>query len=213
MLIKSQNRQMTYSLTALIISNMIPIFGVLFFDWSLFMIMFLYWAESGVIGFYNVLKMLRIGGIESIILVPFFAVHFGGFMSGHLFFIVFIFGFDNLFLNNGEININDIFNIPNFLGIIIPIFSLFISHGISFFYNFLKNKEYNHTNISQQMFMPYKRIVIMHITIIGSGFLSILLGNSSFAIILLVIFKICADIKSHITEHTRGEHNTILSDI
>jgi hypothetical protein len=39
----------------LIAVNLIPLFGVLF-GWSLFSIMFLYWIENGVIGFFNVFK-------------------------------------------------------------------------------------------------------------------------------------------------------------
>ena len=41
----------------LIAVNLIPLFGVLFFGWSLFSIMFLYWIENGIIGFFNILKI------------------------------------------------------------------------------------------------------------------------------------------------------------
>ena len=42
----------------LIAVNLIPLFGVLFFGWSLFSIMFLYWIENGIIGFFNILKIV-----------------------------------------------------------------------------------------------------------------------------------------------------------
>jgi Family of unknown function (DUF6498) len=41
----------------LIAVNTIPLFGVLFFGWSLFSIMFLYWLENGIVGFFNVFKI------------------------------------------------------------------------------------------------------------------------------------------------------------
>ena len=41
----------------LIAVNLIPLFGVLFFGWSLFSIMFLYWIEKGIIGLFNVFKI------------------------------------------------------------------------------------------------------------------------------------------------------------
>jgi len=45
------------SLIALLIANIIPLFGVLFLEWDAFSIVLLYWAENLVIGFYNVLKI------------------------------------------------------------------------------------------------------------------------------------------------------------
>ena len=43
---------------ALIAANCLPLFGVLFFGWDTFSIIFLYWAENVVIGAINVLKMI-----------------------------------------------------------------------------------------------------------------------------------------------------------
>jgi hypothetical protein len=37
---------------------MVPLWGVLFFNWDAFYLVFLYWSENLVIGFYNILKML-----------------------------------------------------------------------------------------------------------------------------------------------------------
>ncbi len=45
------------SVLFLIAVNTIPFFGVLFFGWSLFSIMFLYWIENGIIGFFNIFKI------------------------------------------------------------------------------------------------------------------------------------------------------------
>ena len=45
-------------LVALVAANMVPLWGVLFFNWDAFYIVLLYWAENLVIGFYNILKMV-----------------------------------------------------------------------------------------------------------------------------------------------------------
>ncbi len=45
------------SVLFLIAVNMMPLFGVLFFGWSLFSVMFLYWIENGIIGFFNIFKI------------------------------------------------------------------------------------------------------------------------------------------------------------
>ncbi len=46
------------SVLTLIAANVIPLLGVLFFSWSTFAIVVIYWAENVIIGAINVLKML-----------------------------------------------------------------------------------------------------------------------------------------------------------
>ncbi|MBI3017251.1 MAG: hypothetical protein HYY62_04565, partial [Deltaproteobacteria bacterium] len=48
----------TLSIGALILANCVPIFGVLYFKWELFEIVFLYWLESGIILLFSFLKLL-----------------------------------------------------------------------------------------------------------------------------------------------------------
>src|SRR5438093_11744623 len=43
---------------ALLIANAIPLIGVLFFGWSLLTILVLFWIENGIVGFWNVPKIL-----------------------------------------------------------------------------------------------------------------------------------------------------------
>lgn len=47
----------TISALFLIAVNTVPLVGVLLFDWRLFSIVFLYWIENGIVGFFNVLKI------------------------------------------------------------------------------------------------------------------------------------------------------------
>lgn len=44
----------------LITSNLIPLIGVLWFDWKLEYVMILYWLECLIIGFYSLIKMLAL---------------------------------------------------------------------------------------------------------------------------------------------------------
>ncbi len=46
------------SALALVAANLLPLFGVLFWDWDAFEIVALYWTENVVIGAINVLKMI-----------------------------------------------------------------------------------------------------------------------------------------------------------
>ena len=130
-------------------ANLVPLVGVLFFDWSLFTIMFCFWLESAVIGCLNILKLVIVANILSIIMVPFFIVHYGAFMSGHLVFIFALFSPDEMsfsgFLPPPDLLIPHIMNVwPAFLGVS-------LSHGISFFYNFIGEKEFRHSTPEKQM--------------------------------------------------------------
>jgi hypothetical protein len=48
----------------------------------------LYWSENLIIGFYNLLKMLVVGGLRAIFPALFFLLHYGGFCAVHGLFIV-----------------------------------------------------------------------------------------------------------------------------
>src|SRR5207247_7425498 len=46
------------SAIALLVANAIPLIGVLFFGWSLLTILVLFWIENGIVGFWNVPRIL-----------------------------------------------------------------------------------------------------------------------------------------------------------
>jgi hypothetical protein len=50
------------SAIALVLANLIPLVGVLFFGWSLLTILVLYWVENGIVGFWNVPKIAMAQG-------------------------------------------------------------------------------------------------------------------------------------------------------
>ncbi len=184
------------SLILLILANTIPLFGVLFFGWDLFAIIFLYWLESAVIGFYNIFKLKKVARKGAFFIIPFFIVHYGGFMLGHLVFIFAIFTPETSSL------LPSVETIINLLQLVsISLIALFISHGYSFFHNFINKKEYENREDGEQMMIPYKRIVIMHITIIVSGFLVMISGEGIIMLTILILLKTMVDIRAHTQEH------------
>jgi hypothetical protein len=80
--------------------------------------------------------------------------------------------------------------------------ALFFSHALSFHLNFIGRREYEGRQVSQQMVEPYKRIIVMHVTIIFGGFLVLALGSAVPALMLLIVLKIAADVRAHL--HERG---------
>ncbi len=185
------------STMALFAANLIPVAGVLMFGWSVGEVMLLFWAESAVIGFYNLCKMWVIGRWATLFMGPFFLGHYGGFMVGHL---LFIYGFmikgpDH----GGVIPMTEVFS--DFVSLSPALLALFISHGVSFSRNFLKRKEFEPMALKQLMVEPYRRIVVMHITIIFGGFLVMMLDNALPALVLMICLKVGADLKAHFRAH------------
>jgi hypothetical protein len=60
------------SSVALIAANLAPVGGVVFLSWTIEDVLLLYWAESGVIGIYNLARMWVIGRWKILFLGPFF---------------------------------------------------------------------------------------------------------------------------------------------
>jgi hypothetical protein len=171
----------------LIAANLVPLAGVLFFGWEMGQLFLLYWFESAIVGGYNVLKMLLIGGVKAVPLCLFFTVHYGGFMAGHLLFL-------SLFFLGGDLS-----TLPGLLIRLWPaILALVLSHGFAFWDNFLRQGEYRDRSLIAQMAEPYARIVVMQVTIIIGGFLIEALGTPVAALVLLIALKIAADLRGHL---------------
>lgn len=192
------NKNFSISILFLIAANVVPIIGTLFFNWSVFEIIFIYWCESGIIGFFNLLKiMIKTRPIFlAIFLCIFFTIHFGGFMFGHLMFIFILFA-------DQSINLNIIYEF------IYPISALFISHLVSFIYNFIGKEEYKSSNdsLTFDMLPPYKRIFIMQFVLVLGGMLITLFNNKIVGLVLLIIIKTIIDINSHIKSHNIQDSN------
>jgi hypothetical protein len=191
------------SILSLILVNLIPLLGVFFLDWNLSAILALYWSENVVIGFFNVLKMalaqgsvagsgmtlnrkpVKAGHKPGLIL--FFIVHFGMFTFGHGVFVFSIFAKD----------------LPA-LRVLLPAFLLlFVSHGVSFGYNFIGKGEFRRTSFTTLFTQPYKRIFIMHLTVIlGAGAAGVL-QEPVMALVVLIALKTVTDVVAHAREHKK----------
>ena len=197
---------MNPSLIALIVANAFPIVGVLFLGWQVFPLVLLYWLENVVVGGYNVAKMLLAHPREPIywagkaFLIPFFIVHFGGFTYVHGMLIVAFFGpkgpspFDLVPQVLSAIRDNQLG-----WGVV----SLVASHGFSFYWNYLRNGEYQRASLNVLMGQPYSRVIVLHLTVLFGGWIVMLLGSPLLALVLLVAIKTAADLGAHTAERRK----------
>ncbi|MBI3053556.1 MAG: hypothetical protein HYY77_05850, partial [Betaproteobacteria bacterium] len=187
------------SALALLAANLVPLAGVLLGQWKLGDVMVLFWSESAIIGFYAALKMAVAGKWAALFAVPFFVGHFGGFMAVHFMFVYGLF-LDGFTGGGPEPGVQ-----AALTGLFMPLWpalaALFASHGVSFAVNFLGQREYAGATVQNLMAAPYKRIIVMHLTIIFGGALAMLLKTPAPALALLILLKIAADLRAHTREH------------
>jgi hypothetical protein len=194
------------SVIVMIITNLVPIYGVLFMGWQVFPVMFLFWIENVIIGVFNVLKMLVASPdnagqwVGKAFLIPFFCFHYGMFTLVHGIFILVFFGG---YMHQGAVmpGISDVFSLIFSLQIGGAVLALILSHTVSFVTNYIGAGEYKTAGLAELMAQPYGRVVILHLTIIFGGFLVMALGSPVAGLILLIALKTFVDIKAHLKQH------------
>ncbi|MBX7244665.1 MAG: hypothetical protein K1X53_04150 [Candidatus Sumerlaeaceae bacterium] len=193
------------STVSLIISNLIPLLGVVFFHWDLFTIMFLFWFENVVVGFFNALKMLTCmgqgvsGQAAKLFYVPFFCVHYGIFTLVHGVFVVVLFGGILGGQASGDPEAFLTLAITTLLPRLwLPVLAMIVSYTVDFYLNFIANGEYKTKTLNDLMAAPYGRIIVLHLTILFGGMLAMVTGARWFAVALLVILKTGVDLSAHL---------------
>jgi hypothetical protein len=159
--------------------------------------MVLYWAESAIIGFFNICKIAVIGRWAALLAGPFFAGHFGGFMAVHFLFIygIFVKGIQDGGTGGDLAEVGQLF-----VDLWPALLALFLSHGYSFFANFLGRQEYRGRTVGDQMGEPYSRIVFMHLVLIFGGGLTLILGGPAPVLLLVIGAKIWFDLRAHLKQ-------------
>lgn len=196
------------SVIALILANLVPVFGVLVLGWEVFPLMFLFWSENVIVGAFNVLKMLAADPESPLIwagkffFIPFFCVHYGLFTFVHGVFVIALFG-GGLKHGAGFPNFATFWQTmqENHLGW--AVLGLAVSRAVSFGTNYLGNGEYRRASLQQLMQQPYGRIVVLHIAILGGGFLVMALHSPVAGLLLLVGLKIALDLRGHFAERRK----------
>ena len=193
---------------ALIGANLLPLFGVMSGHLSLVQVMILFWSESAIIGFFTLLKMAVVGRWKAVLAAPFFVGHYGGFMAVHFVFVysIFVGGLSGATAQPALSALTALYK-PLWL----VAGALFVSHAVSFALNFIGRGEYRGETVSALMMAPYRRIVVLHMTLIFGGWIVVFMQSSAPAVALLIGLKIITDLHAHTREH-RGAAATSMDD-
>lgn len=201
------SRRGTLATAILILSNLIPLAGILFWGWDVFVLLCLYCLETAVIGFWTIARVATMsrdpGSVAgrsiagTLGLAGFFTVHAGLFMTVHMAFIYV------LFAGPWAGRIHDA---RDFIRLIvigkdlwIPLLVLFVGQGAIFINDAVNRFAFakvplTNADTGEIMGDFYKRIVIMHVAIMGGAFIVQAIGTAA-PLIVLVLLKIAIEIR------------------
>jgi hypothetical protein len=188
------------SLILLILSNILTIILAVWQHWNLITMLWIYWAQSVIIGIFNFIKILDLKNFSTenfsvnghpveptrgtkVSTAIFFAVHYGFFHAVYFIFLM----VQSL---TGSISKGVVVSTG---AIIIGAVIFFMNHLFSFFANRKADSE-KKQNIGKVMFFPYARIIPMHLTIIFGLYTQI-------GFVFFLILKTIADVTMHMAEH------------
>ncbi|WP_255473579.1 DUF6498-containing protein [Halogeometricum sp. CBA1124] len=83
-----------------------------------------------------------------------------------------------------------------------------LSHGGSFAWNYVGREEFRTASPGGQMAGPYRRVFVLHLTIVLGAFLVTALGGAAVLVVLLVVLKTGLDAAAHVREHRRARRRT-----
>ena len=183
-------------------SNLITIVFALVFHWEISELIWIYWAQSIIIGFYQGRRMMSLerfstegftsndkpvpetpAGKRST--VAFFTFHYGLFHFGYLVFLI-------------EMARPELSRL-GWIALVASIIGFAVNHQFSFIANRERDSK-RVPNLGKMMMFPYLRIIPMHLTII-LGFQFIQKGASSLALLLFLLLKTFSDVAMHVIEH------------
>lgn len=197
---KTWDRSKTWPLILVIGLNLIPVFGVLFWGWSAFALIVLYWLENVVIGVRTLASMLAnaaaTGGanwIAAILLGAFFTFHYGLFCFGHGVFVMAFFG--------GNWSGDNILDVVGTAQTVLAAqtnlmigFASIVAWQVVSFVLFVTSGEVKRTSAIDLMGAPYPRIMALHFTIILGAFVLMVLNQPVGGIVILALIKMAYDI-------------------
>lgn len=209
------------SARGIVLMNLAVIVGALVSGEGLLMMMWPYWIQSVVIGYYNVRRMqkLQTFSTEGVKINDepveptratqrqtwiFFMLHYGGF---HFVYFVFLAVFSSeaaatgmvpvTMEGTGEVVKFEVGRLPDWtlFWMVAAFVGFMVSHGQSH-REHVESDLRQTRNIGTLMFIPYLRVIPMHLTII----LGAVLGNGS-GLLLFGALKTVADVAMHKVEH------------
>ena len=203
----------------LIAANLVPLIGVIFWDWDAFILLMLYWLETAVIAFWTVVRIATLprealGGIRfsgsdktasPLGFAMFVTLHAGIFMLVHFLFLW------ELFSGAWPRRIHGLRDFVEQVivatGLWVPLITLFVVRGVLMMFAAVEPSLRRLFRLAPRaddsaatlgpaetvLFGLYIRIVVMQVTIILGAWFAMLIGTAG-ALIFLIAIKTAVDL-------------------
>lgn len=173
-------------LLGILIVNLIPLAGVLWFGWSVFEVLFLYWFENVAIGIAHTARLAISTRTNNVAdgwgTTFFFAMHYGIFTFVHGVFVVAFFGvIAGGFLELGA-------------GFLAPVVAIMAWQAVALLLDTAHTSGFKDRSPDSMMFEPYPRVFALHIAVLAGGWLIGEIGAPVWALAILVGVKTLFDL-------------------
>jgi hypothetical protein len=192
-----QHMRIIHPLLGIFITNLIPLIGVFYADWSALEVIIMYWLETAVIGFFALLTIL-ISNSDHIIFrigyAIFFCIHFGMFCA-----IQGVFIFIGL---NGEYK-------EHVEGLKYAALGLGANYLIHFLNDYIFSGKYKGKD-SLSLYSVYGRVAVQQLVILTGGFftLGINRDENTGRLILLILLKTLIDLGFYLVRRRKAKERT-----
>lgn len=182
------------ALATVVVGNLIPVFGVLFLGWDAAQILILYWVENVILGVLTLPRLIAAakGKGEGWFLAGFFIVHYGLFCFGHLTFALLIV---SDFTDEAGGLYGWLFAMlrqPSFLWAVAAIAVLNLATQIREWWG---PGLWRTADPKLEMFKPYGRIFVLHLTVLFGSAVAMMLGAPVAAILILCVLKALLELR------------------
>lgn len=190
------------------------IFGVLWWNWDMRILVLLYWVENLFLGVFQIVKIAcsrsvsHTPGVSWLLrgfMILFFMVHYGGFCGGHGLFLLMISGnggprvLSEMSFAWGPLVFLDLLRVVTIqIWHVIPSSAWFSVAGIALgrLVEVIRERDrWLQQSPKQLMQEPYKHIIVVHIAIIVGMFFAMILKNPMPVLGLIVIGKFVIDLR------------------
>ncbi|MBI1252340.1 MAG: hypothetical protein GC189_12815 [Alphaproteobacteria bacterium] len=180
----------------------VPVIGVVFWGWSPFALLLLFWVENLMIGVRYAVSMPIAGiaqhGLADLIgaaaLTAFFCVHYGMFCLGHGAFLISMFSEADPAYSVFRID-SALFDLVDNDNFFIGVAAMAAWQAIQLAL-FITRGEFRRVRLQTMMGEPYGRIILLHLTIIFGGMAVMALGWPPAGVIFLAVLKLAGDVSA-----------------
>ncbi len=193
------------SAVALIIANLVPLYGVLFWNWSILALLVLFWFEIILVGLLGALRMLiavlsntQLRG-SKIVWVPGFCIFYSVLVVGVG---IMMFGFfghleGEMPFDEGLLPLGQASRVLEKQGLWLALLALCASQAFTFFWNYLGQGEFRRANLKDLMWEANSRVFMLFFSLFfGAIFMG--LGSPVWGLVILIGFKVWLDLSAHL---------------